>query len=159
MSIPSEIVDTLQLYVDDIWLYLKQWDPLFAKYIETNNIMENVCQKLRKIRPLTDAMMIYKMMQNSTFHTNVLTIHHRNEVSVILCHLIYKCVYPIHESEMHPIERSTWSSQKYWEYKSLYDTIRQKVLSSNSYDVDSIKYELIKIKCENEINEMGWDYS
>jgi hypothetical protein len=83
-------------------------------------------------------------------------------VSAILCHLIYKCVYPIHESELHFVERSTWSSQKYWEYKTLYDTIRQKILSSNSYDVDSIKYDLIEMKSMengNEINEMGWDYT
>jgi hypothetical protein len=161
MSESKEIITIFKLYLDDIWLFLKQWDPLFAKYIETKGLMEDICQKLKTIKPATDALMVYKMIQNSSVHTDALVIYHRNEVSVIMCHLIYKCVYPIHESEMHFMERSKWSSQRYWEYKALYDTVRQKVLSSNSYDIDSIKYELIEmksIKHGNDINEMVWDY-
>jgi len=158
----SEIVKTCQLYIEDIWIYLKKWDPIFATYIQTKKLTINVCQKLMKIKQLVDAMIIYKMMLESSYHSDVLKIHHRNEVSILLCHVLYKCAYPVHKSEIHPFEYDEWSEQKYWACKTQYDIMRQIVLSRDTYDVDTISYDFIKTKTINNGHDeydLSWDYS
>lgn len=143
------IVKNISLTTDNIYNYLKEWDPEYSMKIMTEGYKEILCKHLSYNEEIIDIMITYKLIEQTNHLDNYIKIYHRNRLYCALSHLIYKVPYPIHISKLDDNDKKIWNSDKYWLSKSFYDKARKKVMNE-SIDINNIIFNNIMLPYTND---------